>query len=162
MKILTSYSLRNLNTFGVQAVAKYYAEAESSKDIINILLSPFFKNEKKLVLGGGSNILFTQDFNGIVIKPINEGIQMVGQTPKYFYYNVQAGVEWDDFVKFSLKNRLSGIENLSMIPGNVGSSPVQNIGAYGVELKDVFHSLEAVEVETGKIKVFKNTSSLSQ
>jgi UDP-N-acetylmuramate dehydrogenase len=129
-------SLKSLNTFGFEAKARYFA-APDSTDKIEDLLATFRKNDvPTFILGGGSNVVFAKDFDGLVLCPQIKGIETVDDDGKYVFPKVGAGVVWDDFVRYSVENNLGGIENLSGIPGNVGASPVQNIGAYGAEAKD--------------------------
>jgi UDP-N-acetylmuramate dehydrogenase len=101
----------------------------------------------KMILGGGSNILFTRDYNGLVLKNTIPGIKVLNEDNEYIYVNAGAGIKWHDLVLFCIKNNYAGMENLSLIPGNVGASPMQNIGAYGVEVKDIFYELEAFHLE---------------
>ncbi|TKC13231.1 UDP-N-acetylmuramate dehydrogenase [Pedobacter polaris] len=146
-------SLKPYNTFGIDVKAKYFAEAKSEQDLAQIFNDPLSKTQKLLILGGGSNMLFTQDFDGLVIKIGIEGIEYEVFGDKVSV-TAGAGVIWNDLVNFCVSNDFAGIENLSLIPGTVGASPIQNIGAYGVELKDVFASCSAYEIATGKIKSF--------
>lgn len=157
MIIERDYSLQKLNTFGIHVKASLFAKFRSTEDLKKILLNPEFASIPVLILGGGSNILFTKDFNGIVLKNSLQGIQHVKEDSDYTYVKSGAGVIWHDLVMYAIENKLGGIENLSLIPGTVGAAPIQNIGAYGVELKDVFESLEAIEIATGHPKVFHHT-----
>jgi UDP-N-acetylmuramate dehydrogenase len=154
MKIKENISLKPFNTFGIDVRARYFAEIKSNEDIIRALA--FAKNIKKkiLILGGGSNVLFTEDLDALVLKINISGIRKLASKGENVLTEAGSGVLWHDFVLYSLKNGLSGIENLSLIPGTVGAAPMQNIGAYGVELKSVFHSLEAIEIKTGRSKTF--------
>jgi len=154
MKIEKNKSLKSYNTFGIDAKAEYFVNLNTNEEIISFLKKDEFKDLNKLILGGGSNILFTKDFDGIVLKINNKGIDIVNEDENYIYIKAKAGENWEEFVNFCIKNNYAGIENLSMIPGNVGAASIQNIGAYGVELKDVFFELEAVNIETGEIKTF--------
>jgi len=145
-------SLLPYNTFGIDVKAKFFTSVEKTDDLIQL-----FKNspeEPLLILGGGSNILLTRDFEGTVIKNEIKGIEKVYENEKEVHYRVGGGEDWHNFVTFSVAHGLGGIENLALIPGNVGASPMQNIGAYGVEIKDVFVSLEAFNLKTHKIEVF--------
>ncbi len=110
--------------------------------------------KKKLILGGGSNILFTKDFDGLILKNDISGIEQISEDDKYVYVKVGAGENWHRFVMYCVANGLAGVENLSLIPGNIGASPMQNIGAYGVEIKDVFHELEAFNIAAKVIEQF--------
>lgn len=146
-------SLKPYNTFGIDVKAKYFAEVKSELDLVEIFDHPISKTNQLLVLGGGSNMLFTKDFEGLVMKVSIPGI---GYTTEGNKVEVVAGggVVWNDLVNYCVDHGFAGIENLSLIPGTVGASPIQNIGAYGVELKDVFVSCKAFEIATGQIKTF--------
>ena len=155
MNIRENYNLKSLNTFGISVDAKYFAEVASISDIIEINQFVREKELPFLALGGGSNILFTKDFNGLVIKICLKGIELVNEDPSHFYVKSGSGENWDDFVNYCVERNYCGIENLSLIPGNVGASPIQNIGAYGIEMKDVFHELEMFDLQSGKIKIMQ-------
>lgn len=146
-------SLKPYNTFGIDATARYFFELDSVNKLLELQKLPLF-NANRLILGGGSNILFTQNFDGVVIKNQLSGIEIVNETKTEVLIKAYAGEEWHTFVLFCLKNGWGGIENLSLIPGKVGASPMQNIGAYGVEIKDVFYSLEAWHIETEQMVTF--------
>lgn len=157
MEIVKDYDLTKLNTFGVSAKAKFFAEITSEDDFKDLFLSLEFNSNKKLFLGGGSNILFTKDFDGIVILNKLKGIELVEQVQSgedHVYIKAMAGEKWHDLVLSSVEQGFWGIENLSLIPGTTGAAPIQNIGAYGVELKDILESIEAFEIETGNKKIF--------
>lgn len=145
-------SLKTFNTFGLEAFAKYFIEINNVKDLELVFKDPIYSNNQKLILGGGSNILFTQDFNGLVIKNNLKGIEIINTNEGIV--KAGAGENWHEFVMFCIDKGLGGIENLSLIPGCVGASPMQNIGAYGVEIKDVFYQLSAFDLTTGTIKTF--------
>ena len=134
--IKQNVSLKKYNSFNIDVKAKEFVEINSKEELIHIV--NVIKNKKALFLGGGSNILFTKDFDGIVIHLNMKGIKYENSNSENTIVKANAGENWNKFVEFCLENNLGGIENLSLIPGNVGSAPVQNIGAYGVELKDVF------------------------
>lgn len=146
-------SLKSYNTFGVAVNATLFAEVFNEADLKEILSLSLAKQQQLLVLGGGSNLLFTKDFNGLVLKVSIPGI-VSKITGDDVIVTAGAGVVWNDFVNYCVKNGFAGVENLSLIPGTVGASPIQNIGAYGVELKDVFNSCVAYEIETGMQRVF--------
>lgn len=146
--------LKSLNTFGLMANATNFAEITSSEDIFALRNSPEFESKPWLILGGGSNLLFTKDSVPTVVKVSIPGIQITSETETSVLINVGAGVVWHELVKWSLQNNYYGLENLSLIPGQVGASPIQNIGAYGVELTDVFHSLELVHLHGGHKHTF--------
>lgn len=150
------YSLKSYNTFGVQCLARFFAEASNLEDLQTIV-SVFREDHKpKLILGGGSNMLFTDDFDGVVIYPDLKGYEVVRQTSDHVWVKAYAGENWDQFVSYCVSKKWGGVENLSLIPGNVGASPVQNIGAYGVEVKDVIDTVEAIDLQTGEIRFFSN------
>lgn len=150
MNIQTNISLKQYNTFGIDVSAKYLFAFSTSDDLQYLLSDQSFKNEEKLVLGGGSNILFTKNINALVLKNEIGGIELIEETENHFLVKAGAGVVWHDFVIYCIQKGYAGIENLALIPGNVGASPMQNIGAYGVEIKDVFHSLEAIHLSDNK------------
>ncbi len=140
------HSLQALNTFHLDARARYFVEAHSESDLRAAFLAGI---RPLLILGGGSNILITKDFEGLVVRNAIAGKAIIEKTPDYAIISAGAGENWHNFVLWTLEHNLGGIENLSLIPGTVGAAPIQNIGAYGVELKDVFHSLEAMDIATG-------------
>ncbi len=151
-------SLKPYNTFGINAFAKYFAEFSNVESLEELLSSEIATIEKLVILGGGSNILFTKDFEGLVLKNDIKGISKIAEDELHIYIKAGAGESWHGLVEYCLANNYAGIENLSLIPGSVGASPMQNIGAYGVELKDVFHSLEAVHLKDKTIVEFDNKS----
>jgi len=146
-------SLKPYNTFGIDVKARFFAEIFDKEDLKVLSESTVFLENKLLVLGGGSNMLFTQDFEGLVIK-----ISIPGISAEFTELDVivtsGAGVVWNDFINYCIEEDFAGVENLTLIPGTVGASPIQNIGAYGVELKDVFDSCEAFEIASGTFKQF--------
>lgn len=143
-------SLKNFNTFGIEAKASYYYSLESEEDVFSLLQSDEFQTNDKFVLGGGSNLLFTKDFEGLIIDNNIKGIKFIKADAESIILESGAGESWHDLVELCVKNRAYGIENLALIPGKVGSAPVQNIGAYGVEQKDFFHSLKGIMLSTGE------------
>lgn len=153
MKLEENYNLQALNTFGIAANARYFAEAHSEADLRKAFQ---LQVQPMLILGGGSNLLLTQDFEGLVIKNVISGKTIIEETDTQVIVRVGAGENWHQFVLWCLDQDLGGVENLSLIPGTVGAAPIQNIGAYGVELKDVFHHLEAMEVATGNMHTFSH------
>ena len=148
MQISQHLSLKPYNSLAIDVKAKYFAAFESVM-VLEELLSAA-GHEQMLVLGGGSNILFTGDFNGWVLKNECKGIRLIDEDDNYFYVKAAAGENWHQFVMHCIAQGYAGVENLSLIPGNVGASPMQNIGAYGVELQDRFDSLDAFDWETGR------------
>ena len=155
-KFQENYCLKNLNTFAIKAKTKYYTTFKSINELENILSSKIYKNNKSFILGGGSNILLTQNFNGLILHNKILGIEILDNTEKHTIVKVGAGVIWQDFVDWSLDKNLSGIENLSLIPGSVGASPVQNIGAYGVEIKNYITKVITFDLEKNTTRIFSN------
>ena len=149
-----NYSLKNLNSFGINVSAKYFADFKNTTELAEILEAA---NENKLILGGGSNILFTKNFNGLVLKNEISGIKIIKEEDDHVYIKAGAGVGWHEFVIYCIERNFAGAENLSLIPGSVGASPMQNIGAYGVELKDIFYELEAYDIEGKKTVIFSRS-----
>ncbi|TGE28311.1 UDP-N-acetylmuramate dehydrogenase [Hymenobacter metallicola] len=149
-------SLLPFNTFGIDAQARLFARFRSVEELRALLALPEVQQAEKLVLGGGSNLLFTQDFDGVVLKNEITGLEIIAQDEAQDTALVRAGAgeSWHGLVQYALSQNLSGIENLSLIPGTVGAAPLQNIGAYGAELKDTFDHLEAVEISTGQLRTF--------
>ena len=148
-------SLKPHNTFGVDVYAAYYAEFDSIKRLAELLEQK--KDLPLFILGGGSNILFTQDYKGLVLKNEILGFKTVEESNNSVVVEAGAGMNWHAFVLKCIDLNYGGVENLSLIPGNIGASPMQNIGAYGVEIKDVFEYLDAVDIETGEVKRFYKT-----
>ena len=146
-------SLLPYNTFGIDVKSKKFVSVRSTDELKAVLN----QNQEKrlLVLGGGSNLLLTKDFEGLTLRIENRGIEIVQEEQLSAKVKVAAGENWHDFVLWCLDNDLGGVENLALIPGNVGAAPIQNIGAYGVELREVFESCEAISIETGEVKIFK-------
>ncbi len=154
MTIHENISLKPYNTFSIDAKAKYFAKFSNVDELTELLTSKHKNQDSKLILGGGSNILFTEDFDGLVLKNELHGIELIKEDKHHYYVKVAAGENWNSFVMHCIKHNYAGLENLSLIPGNVGASPMQNIGAYGVELKDVFESLEAMNRKDLTIHIF--------
>lgn len=143
MNIQESISLKPHNTFGIDATAKYFSSFSSVEELNEIINSQFSVLNSQLILGGGSNILLTKNFDGLVLKNEIKGIEVVKEDDHHTYIKAGAGENWHQFVLYCVNNNYAGVENLSLIPGNVGASPMQNIGAYGVEIKELFSELEA-------------------
>ncbi|MCW3128414.1 MAG: UDP-N-acetylenolpyruvoylglucosamine reductase [Bacteroidetes bacterium] len=154
MQILSDIDLKGLNTFHIDASARYFAEVFSVDDILELQNDKLFRENKKLVLGGGSNLLLTKDFDGMVVKVSIPGIVLEREDEHHYYVKVSAGVVWHEFVLYCIAHGYAGVENLSLIPGQTGAAPMQNIGAYGVELKDVCVRVEGVHIETGEVIEF--------
>ena len=149
-------SLRPYNTFGLEASARYFARFGTPDELRQLLALPLVQAGPRLVLGGGSNLLLTQDFAGVVLKNEIKGLEITEEDPATYSALLRAGAgeSWHALVEYALDQELSGLENLSLIPGTVGAAPLQNIGAYGVELQDAFERLEALEIATGQLRVF--------
>jgi UDP-N-acetylmuramate dehydrogenase len=152
-------SLKPYNTFGIEAKAQWFGAFNDADELSRFLLFDAsrlfsFSGTPVFILGGGSNILLTKDFNGIVLKNEVKGIVEVHEDPEHVYVRAGAGENWHGFVQYCLERNWAGVENLSLIPGNVGASPMQNIGAYGVELAEVFWNLEAFHLKEKKIVTF--------
>ncbi len=154
MNIQENYSLKNHNTFGVDVSAKYYTEVTSLEELIGALNYSKIQNTQLLILGGGSNILFTKDFNGLVIQLSLKGISEEVVNENEVLVTSAAGENWHEFVQFCLDKNYGGLENLSLIPGNVGTSPMQNIGAYGTEIKDTFVDCKVLNLYTLEVEKF--------
>ena len=152
MDIKENYSLKKYNSFNIDVVAKEFIQINSVKELID--LQKNLKNKNKLFIGGGSNILFTNNFEGLVVHINLKGISVKKINENFSEIKVMSGENWNELVNWCIENNLGGIENLSLIPGNVGAAPIQNIGAYGVELKDVFISCEVYDLNTEKLNVY--------
>ncbi|OYU55237.1 MAG: UDP-N-acetylenolpyruvoylglucosamine reductase [Chitinophagaceae bacterium BSSC1] len=156
MQLHENFSLKAWNSFGIDVSARYFArfsnweELEQLKEII-----PNKTIENPLILGGGSNILFTKNFDGSILKNVIRGIRLVAETKEHFIVEAGAGEIWHEFVMHCIDHNYAGLENLSLIPGTVGASPIQNIGAYGVEIKDCFHSLDAYHLKDKTVVQFE-------
>jgi len=155
-ELFKNYSLKERNSFGLDVSSSYFFESENKEDLIH-----FFREQKDsqsviMVLGEGSNTLFTKNFEGIIVHPALKGIKIISENEEQVIVRVQAGENWDEFVEYCVSNNWSGLENLSLIPGSVGSCPVQNIGAYGCEVKDSIISVEGFFTNSGEEKTFLN------
>lgn len=157
MQIESNKSLRPFNTFGLDHSADFFTEVKDEKDLIGALEAARSAGVPAFILGGGSNILLTRDLPYFVIKINIKGIDLIREDDRHVWVKVGAGEVWQDFVTHAIGNDWGGVENLSLIPGTVGASPMQNIGAYGVEIKDVFDHLEAVRREDGQPLTFTAT-----
>ncbi len=156
MLIKENHSLKSYNTFGIEAACDFFIEINSIDEFVELTYLDVYQNNKKLIIGGGSNLLFTNNFNGLVIKNNLKGIAIVSENEDYALVKAAAGEVWHEFVTWCIRHNLAGLENLSLIPGCVGASPMQNIGAYGVEIKDVFEELEAYSMNSSLSKIFTN------
>lgn len=157
MNIIENYPLLKLNTFGIDVKAKYFTSINTINELIEVTKTNVFKDLELLILGGGSNILFTKDFDGLVILNNIKGKEIIDQNQQSIFLKIGAGENWHELVMYCVDNGWGGIENLSLIPGNTGTAPMQNIGAYGVEIKETFIELEALEISSGKIVKFNNS-----
>ena len=157
MNIIENNPLLKLNTFGVDVKAKYFTSINTINELIEVTKTNVFKDLELLILGGGSNILFTKDFDGLVILNNIKGKEIIEQNQQSIFLKIGAGENWHELVMYCVDNGWGGIENLSLIPGNTGTAPMQNIGAYGVEIKETFVELEALEISSGKIVKFNNS-----
>jgi UDP-N-acetylmuramate dehydrogenase len=156
MRFLENFSLTPLNTFGIAAHARFFAAPASEGELQALLGSVTARNLPFCVLGGGSNVIFAGDVPGLVIQPALKGIRCLSEGDGHFLVEAFAGEKWHDFVQHTLQQGWYGLENLSLIPGTVGASPIQNIGAYGVELTERLHSLTAVDIATGALRDFSH------
>jgi len=154
LTIESNVNLKPFNTFGLEATAKDMVRLRDESELPELLRYISTYPGRVLFIGGGSNLLFTNDLDGLLVKVETKGIKLLDEDDDYAYVRAEAGEVWDDLVQYCIERGYGGIENLSLIPGTVGSSPIQNIGAYGVELKDSFFMLEAVSVRTGEIREF--------
>jgi UDP-N-acetylmuramate dehydrogenase len=152
MTIQQNISLKNYNTFGISAKAKFFCEVNSLVDLKEALQSD--RHSKKFIISGGSNMLITQDIDALVIHINIKGKEIIAETEDHVILKVMAGENWHQMVLWAIENNFGGLENMSLIPGNTGTAPIQNIGAYGVELKDTFESCEALEIATQQIRIF--------
>ncbi len=153
MQVQKDFSLKKYNTFGINVMAQYFSTFFNKEELKSIIENNK-KIKSKMILGGGSNILFTRDYDGLVLKNEIGGINIIKEDKNYVYIKAGGGVGWHSLVMFCVRRNLAGLENLSLIPGNVGAAPMQNIGAYGVEIKDVFHDLEAFHLKEKEVEIF--------
>ncbi len=162
MQIHKNTSLKALNTFGVDGNAKYYCEIHTMEDIADLLdwkaTNKAGENSPHLLVGGGSNLLFKNDYDGLVTKICLAGRDIADEDENHVYVTAAGGENWHDFVRWTVRQKYAGLENLSLIPGTVGAAPIQNIGAYGVELADSFYSLQAVDLGTGEVFEYQKSA----
>ena len=156
LSIKQNISLKPYNTFGIEVLARLFTTIQSIDDFKALVKERAYLENEKLIIGGGSNILFTKNVDGLVIKNELKGINIVFEDGEWAHVKVAAGEVWHDFVMWSIEHGLAGLENLSLIPGCVGASPMQNIGAYGVEIKECFVELEACSLNDASLKTFSN------
>jgi len=154
MEIHNQFSLKNYNTFGIEAKAKQFVAVHTIEDLRLVLEQN--RTEKKFVLGGGSNMLLTQDIDALVIHIDLKGKKIIKENDDFVWVECQAGENWHEFVLWTLQQNFGGLENMSLIPGNVGTTPVQNIGAYGTEIKDTMVSCTAMKIDSQDMKTFSN------
>ena len=152
MEILNNFSLKNYNTFGIEAKAEQFVAVHSVSELKSILEQN--KNQKKFILGGGSNMLLTKNIEALVIHIDLKGKKILKEDADFVWVESQAGENWHQFVLWTIDQNFGGLENMSLIPGNVGTTPVQNIGAYGTEIKDTFVSCEAMNIENQEMRTF--------
>ncbi len=155
IKIQSHFSLKNYNTFGIEAQAKQFVAVHNIPELASVLQQ--HKEEKKFILGGGSNMLLTQDIDALVIHIDLKGIKILDENEDFVFVECQAGENWHEFVVWTLSHNYGGLENMSLIPGNVGTTPVQNIGAYGTEIKDTMVSCDAIKIDSQQMKTFTNS-----
>jgi UDP-N-acetylmuramate dehydrogenase len=159
-EVLENISLKPYNTFGVEAQAKYLVKFSNIRELKTILRDPKFSSLPLLVLGGGSNILFTEDFEGLVMVNNIRGLEILEENETNVTIRVGAGETWDDLVRYTVSQEWGGLENLSYIPGNVGASPIQNIGAYGTEVADTIQYVQTINKETLMPLTYSNSDCL--
>lgn len=152
MEIIENFSLKKYNTFGIEAKAKEFTAIHSVEELKNVLVEN--QSKKKFILGGGSNMLLTQDIDALVIHIDLKGKKIIREDDDFVWVESQAGENWHRFVLWTISQNFGGLENMSLIPGNVGTTPVQNIGAYGTEIKDTFVSCDAIKIDNQEIRTF--------
>lgn len=157
MNILKDINLKNFSTFNVNAKTKYFSDITCIEDIQDLIKSKEFKNNNRYILGKGANTLFKKDFNGLVVKISIKGKEILSENNNFILLKIGAGEDWTELVEYTINNGWSGLENLALIPGTAGAAPVQNIGAYGQELSNVFEYLEAVNISNGSKEIFNKT-----
>lgn len=155
MQLLNNIELSDYNTFGIKVKAKYFIKINDVEDLPELREIIKYSKEKYIILGEGSNVLFTKDYNGIVIKNEIKGIELIKEIEENYFVKIYSGESWKNVISYAVKNEYYGIENLSEIPGTMGAAPVQNIGAYGVEIKDVLVEVEYFDIDSSEIKILK-------
>jgi UDP-N-acetylmuramate dehydrogenase len=156
MTIEENISLKPFNTFGIDSNARYFTSILNPEDLQQLISTSLYQQQEVFILGGGSNVLLTRDFDGLVIKMDIRGVEVLEEDQTDVWVKAGAGENWHQFVLYCISKGYGGIENLSLIPGTVGAAPMQNIGAYGVEIQDVFECLEAVSLKTGELCIFNH------
>ena len=154
MEIQQQVSLRHFNTFGLESEAEYFAEPQSVEELTDLLKDSRYMQIPKFILSGGSNVLFTKNIDALVIHPDIKGIKKIKEDEEFVWLDAGGGEVWQDLVNYCVNNNYAGIENMSLIPGTVGAAPMQNIGAYGVEVKDVIETVSAVSISTAEPRIF--------
>lgn len=157
MNIKNNVSLKPYNTFGIEAKAQYFFEYTTENELFELIQSGFLSEKKFYNIGGGSNLLFTKDYDGLILHSRITDIEVIEENSDFVLVRVGAGMVWDDFVAYCVNHTWGGAENLSLIPGDVGACPVQNIGAYGVEAKDIIHSIEGIDLISKQKESISNT-----
>jgi UDP-N-acetylmuramate dehydrogenase len=153
MNVVSNFSLKKFNTFGIEAKAKLFVAIQSEDELIAVLKK--YPTEIKFILGGGSNMLLTQDIDALVIHIDIKGKKIIKENDDFVWVEAKAGENWHEFVLWAINQNFGGIENMSLIPGNVGTTPIQNIGAYGTEIKDTFESCHAIQINNQENKTFQ-------
>ncbi|MEI6310803.1 MAG: UDP-N-acetylmuramate dehydrogenase [Bacteroidota bacterium] len=156
LTILEHISLKPYHTFHIEVYAKYFVEVKSIDDILELMELPIYKSYPNLIIGGGSNLLFCKDYEGLIIKNAIKGIEVIREDHDDVYLKANAGEVWHELVIYCIEHGFGGIENLSLIPGCVGAAPMQNIGAYGIEIKELIHEVHALHKNTKQIEIFSN------
>jgi UDP-N-acetylmuramate dehydrogenase len=156
MQIQKNFPLKNHNTFGIDVLCDYFVEYESVQELLELFRSGFLADKRFYCIGGGCNLLFTKDFKGVLLHSQIKGIDLINEDKDSVFVRVGAAVVWEDFVSHTVRKGWGGAENLSFIPGEVGASPVQNIGAYGVEAKDIIYQVEGLNLDTLTVEVLAN------
>lgn len=157
IQIREDVDLQPYNTFGISEYARFFVEITSADDFRQLINHPVYQKNPVFILGGGSNVLFTKPFTGLVILVALQGIEMVNETDNEVWIKAAAGENWHQLVMFCVENNYGGIENLSLIPGTAGAAPIQNIGAYGVELKDTLVQVEGIDISSGQSRTYSNS-----
>lgn len=155
-KIYENHSLKALHTFHMDVKSRWFAEYDTEDDLCELLRSTLLQNTLSFPIGSGSNLLFTKDYPGVLLHSAIRFIEKVKEDSDFVYLKTGSGVVWDDFCRYAVEQGYGGVENLSLIPGEVGASAVQNIGAYGVEVADVIDRVEAIDRQTGEKRIFRN------